>query len=104
MSETCAIVIDKLIEERHNKGMTQKELAKATDLTQSVTARLESKKATPQLDTLVKVVLALDCRIEIVPIKQKKQQSRTEPLLCILCEFFIFLRYLSYRDTDSTSF
>lgn len=67
MSETCAIVIDKLIEERHNKGMTQKDLAKATDLTQSVIARLESKKATPQLDTLVKVAAALDCQLDIVP-------------------------------------
>lgn len=67
MPENCAIIIDRLIEERHNKGMTQKDLAKAASLTQSVIARLESKKATPQLDTLIKVAAALDCQLDIVP-------------------------------------
>lgn len=67
MSESCSLIIDTLIEQRHNKGMTQKELARASCLTQSVIARLESKKATPQLDTLVKVASALDCDITIIP-------------------------------------
>ena len=53
MPESCALIIDSLIEQRRSKGMTQKDLAKASNLTQSVIARLESKKATPQLDTLV---------------------------------------------------
>lgn len=67
MSENCANIIDLLIEQRHNRGMTQKELAKASSLTQSVIARLESKKATPQLDTLLKVATALGCSITVVP-------------------------------------
>ena len=67
MPENCAVIIDSLIEQRHNKGMTQKELAKASNLTQSVIARLESKKATPQLDTLLKVASALDCDIAVIP-------------------------------------
>lgn len=67
MPESCAVIIDRLIEERHSKGMTQKDLAKAASLTQSVIARLESKKATPQLDTLLKVVAALDCQLDIIP-------------------------------------
>ncbi len=67
MLESCSLIIDSLIEQRHNKGMTQKELAKASCLTQSMIARLESKKATPQLDTLLKVAYALDCDIAIVP-------------------------------------
>lgn len=70
MPENCAIIIDRLIEERHNKGMTQKDLAKAASLTQSVIARLESKKATPQLDTLIKVAAALDCQLDIVPVSR----------------------------------
>jgi transcriptional regulator with XRE-family HTH domain len=65
--ENCSLIIDSLIERRHNKGMTQKELAKASNLTQSVIARLESKKATPQLDTLLKVASALGCDIAVVP-------------------------------------
>ena len=67
MLENCSIIIDALIEQRHNKGMTQKELAKASCLTQSVIARLESKKATPQLDTLLKVANALGCDLAVVP-------------------------------------
>lgn len=67
MPENCTAIIDRLIEERRNKGMTQQELAKAASLTQSVIARLESKKATPQLDTLLKVAAALDCGLEVVP-------------------------------------
>lgn len=65
--DRCSHIIDSLIEQRHNKGMTQKELAKASNLTQSVIARLESKKNTPQLDTLLKVASALGCDIAVVP-------------------------------------
>ncbi len=46
--------------------MTQKELAAAASLTQSVIARLESKKATPQLDTLLKVADALGRELKII--------------------------------------
>lgn len=67
MSENCSILINKLIERRHNQGMTQQELAKATCLTQSVIARLENKKSTPQLNTLLKVATALGCKLELVP-------------------------------------
>lgn len=70
MSESCTAIIDRLIEERHNRGLTQKELAAAACLTQSVIARLESKKAIPQLDTLLKVTSALGCDIAIVPISK----------------------------------
>lgn len=63
----CAAVINTLISQRKEKGMTQNDLAKASGLTQSVIARLESKKATPQLDTLLKVAFALDCDIAIIP-------------------------------------
>lgn len=74
MGESCKEIIDRLIEQRHDRGMTQKELAEAACLTQSVIARLESKKATPQLDTLVKVAEALGCGIAVVPMKRKKDR------------------------------
>ena len=68
MGEGCNAIIDQLIERRHDRGMTQKELAEAACLTQSVIARLENKKATPQLDTLMKVAGALGCDIAVVSI------------------------------------
>lgn len=66
MSDQCSAIIDELIERRHAQGMTQRELAEAASLTQSVIARLESKKTVPQLDTLVKVAAALDCDLQLV--------------------------------------
>ena len=70
MCESCSAIIDRLIQQRHNKGYTQKDLAKAACVTQSVIARLESKKTIPQLDTLLKVVAALECDIAIVPVNK----------------------------------
>ena len=62
--EKCAAIIDMLIERRHNRGMTQKEMA-----TQSVITRLESKRAMPQLDTLMKVAEALGCDLKLVELR-----------------------------------
>lgn len=70
MSENCSMIIDSLIEQRRNKGMTQQELAKASSLKQSVIARLESKKVVPQLNTLIKVAAALECDIAVVPVNK----------------------------------
>lgn len=67
MSESCTAIIDQLIAERHRQGKTQKQLAHDAQLTQSVIARLESKKAIPQLDTLLKVAAALGCDLAVVP-------------------------------------
>ena len=61
------VIIDELIEIRKAKGFTQKDLADAACLTQSVIARLECKKATPQLDSLLKVASALGCDLALVP-------------------------------------
>lgn len=68
MPDNCIAIIDRLIEIRRSKGMTQKELADAACLTQSVIARFESKKAIPQLNTLLKVAAALDCDLQIVQL------------------------------------
>lgn len=63
-------IIKELAEKRKLAGMTQKELAEQTGLTQSVIARLESGKAIPQIDTLLRVLAPLGYTISIV--KQKK--------------------------------
>ncbi len=68
MPENCTAVIDQLIAERRRQGKTQRQLAQEAQLTQSVIARLESKKATPQLDTLLKIVAALGCDLKVVPL------------------------------------
>lgn len=70
MLDMCVCIIDQLIELRKQKGLTQRELAEAANLAQPAIARLESKAATPQLDTLLKVANALGCDITIVPNKK----------------------------------
>lgn len=67
MPEGCVMLINQLIALRKEKGMTQREVAIAANLAQPAIARLESKSATPQLDTLLKVASALGCRLELIP-------------------------------------
>ena len=59
--------LHQLIAERHRQGKTQKQFAEEAQLTQSVIARLESKKAAPQLNTLLKVATALGCSLIVIP-------------------------------------
>lgn len=65
MPEQCARLIDELIELRKSRGWTQQDLAKACGLTQSVVARIESKKSVPTLVTLQKIVSALDATLSV---------------------------------------
>lgn len=67
LPDKCIAIIDELIALRKAKGLTQRELAKAANLAQPAIARLESKSATPQLDTLLKVADALGYQLELVP-------------------------------------
>jgi ribosome-binding protein aMBF1 (putative translation factor) len=57
----------KLIEAREQKGISQKRLAEMAGLKQPAIARLERMQATPQLDTLFKVLKPLGYTLAIVP-------------------------------------
>ena len=60
-------LIGKLIEAREAKGLTQAQLAEAAGIKQSAVARLEKMKATPQIDTLFKVLTPMGYKLTIVP-------------------------------------
>ena len=60
-------LIGKLIEAREAKGLTQRQLAQAAGVNQSAVARLETLKATPQIDTLFKVLTPMGYKLTIVP-------------------------------------
>jgi DNA-binding XRE family transcriptional regulator len=66
-------LIGKLIEARDEKGITQKQLAEMSGLKQSSIARLEKLSATPQINTLIKVLTPLGYKLAIVPIQQSQQ-------------------------------
>jgi ribosome-binding protein aMBF1 (putative translation factor) len=65
-------LIGKMIEAREEKGLSQRELADLSGIKQPAIARLESLKATPQIDTLFKVLYPLGYTLEIVPVKTKQ--------------------------------
>ncbi|MCL2169056.1 MAG: helix-turn-helix transcriptional regulator [Defluviitaleaceae bacterium] len=65
-------LIGKIVEAREEKGLSQRELAEISGIKQPAIARLESLKATPQIDTLFKVLYPLGYTIEIVPVKDKQ--------------------------------
>lgn len=71
LPDKCIAIIDELIELRKAQGLTQRELAKAAGVAQPAIARLESKAATPQLDTLLKVAAALGCDLAVVPASRQ---------------------------------
>lgn len=64
-------LIEKLVEAREEKGITQQQLAEMAGLKQSAIARLENLTATPQIDTLFKILKPLGYTLAIVP-EQKK--------------------------------
>jgi len=68
-------LIGKMIEAREEKGLSQRELAEISGVKQPAIARLESMRATPQIDTLFKVLHPLGYTIEIVPLNDKRTNA-----------------------------
>lgn len=66
---TVEALIKEVAEKRKGAGLSQQGLANATGLKQSVIARLESGKAIPQVDTLLKVLAPLGYTISIEKIE-----------------------------------
>jgi ribosome-binding protein aMBF1 (putative translation factor) len=68
-------LVGKLIEAREQKGISQKRLAEMSGLKQPAIARLERMQATPQIDTLFKVLKPLGYTLAIVPDSQQAQTT-----------------------------
>jgi len=60
-------IIDKLIEARESKGLTQQALADLCGVKQPVIARMEKAVHSPQIDTLFKVLRPLGYKLAVVP-------------------------------------
>ena len=68
MPEEYIALIDDLVELRKTKGWSQKQLSGVCGLTQSVIARIESKKSVPTITTLQKIVNALGAELTLKPL------------------------------------
>lgn len=59
-------VVDSIVILREAKGITQRDLAERTNLSQSTIARIESGRVTPRLDTMINILLVLDATLTVV--------------------------------------
>ncbi len=66
-------LIGELIKARKEKGITQKQLEEMSGIKQPVIARMETGKANPQLETVLKVLAPLGMTLAIVPINENER-------------------------------
>lgn len=61
-----------MVDIREEKGLTQSQLAEICNVKQPVIARLESSVHSPQIDSLLKILVPLSYTLQIVPIEEKR--------------------------------
>lgn len=64
-------LIETLVKIREEKGITQTELAEICGVKQPVIARLEKAVHSPQLDSLLRILVPMGYSLQIVPITKK---------------------------------
>jgi len=61
-------LLGKILAIRKEKGLTQAEFAKLCNIKQEYLVRLEKSKTAPQIDTLLKILIPLGYKLDIVPL------------------------------------
>jgi len=64
-------LIDTMIRIREEQGLTQEQLAKLSNVHQSVISRMEHSTHYPRVDSLLRVLVPMGYKLQIVPIKQQ---------------------------------
>ena len=67
-SDLRVALIGELIKARQEKGISQKQLEELSGVKQPVIARMEKGYTSPQLDTILKILLPLGKTLAIVPL------------------------------------
>ena len=62
-------LMGKIIAIRKELGLTQAEFANKCNIKQEYLARLEKSKSAPQIDTLLKILVPLGYKLDIVPLQ-----------------------------------
>lgn len=63
-------IIEQLTKIRAIQNMSQKSLSEMVEMSQPSLARLESKRISPGIDTMLKLLAPLGYTLEVVPIKK----------------------------------
>ncbi len=66
--EEISSIISSIISRRQELGMSQRTLAEWCGIPQSSIARIETLKTTPKLDTLVKLMQALNLKLQVTAV------------------------------------
>ncbi len=77
-SDLRVALIGELIKARQEKGISQKKLEELSGVKQPVIARLERGASSPQLDTLLKILVPLGKTLAIVPLGQSTALGQSE--------------------------
>ena len=64
-------IITDLVKIRDIKGVSQKRLSEIVEISQPSLARLESKRISPGIDTMIKLLAPLGYILAVVPINEK---------------------------------
>ena len=68
-SKLRAELIGEIIKARQEKGISQKKLEEISGVKQPVIARMEKGYTSPQVDTLLKILVSLGKKLAVVPIE-----------------------------------
>ena len=61
---------------RHEKGLTQKEMADVAGVVREMIAVIENRKKHPQINTLIKILEPFGYTLSITKIKEEENESR----------------------------
>ena len=67
-SEEVSAIVSSIIRRRKELGITQRALAKQCGIPQSSVARIETLRAIPKLDTLIKLMQGLNLKLQVAAI------------------------------------
>lgn len=66
--EEISNIVSSIIRRRQELGISQRTLAEQCGIPQSSIARIEALKTTPKLDTLVKLMQALNLKLQVAAV------------------------------------
>ncbi len=69
-SDLRVALIGELIKARKEKGLSQKQLEELSGVRQPVIARMEKGTTSPQVDTILKVLIPLGKTLAVVPLEK----------------------------------
>ena len=77
-SDLRVAIIGEIIKARQEKGISQKKLEELSGVKQPIIARMEKGNTSPQIDTILKVLLPLGKTLAVVPLETKWEQRKVQ--------------------------